>query len=457
MTRRQKAGRALRIRRIGLWVFGISGLCGSLLSVPASSPRMRAETLLERSFRVEGESEVWAELHARVPGARWGERGREAATLTLFLNGRYHQDVILFAGESSFRYSVHVGRVRPGTHTVRIVWNRRHSAPHVSSPILEDFVLHPVGRADPEFLPLAHSPILYARPNSIGMFSDIPLLMWYETVRRREALTIRYSVIFSNEDGGTETSALMARWGRATDIEWVYEVTLTVSGRILDARYQGPRHRTHRFRGRREDDHPLLLVVSDNNNFSDRGRSSLRFALRPLPFDSSEVAREELMDQHPWTYRIMAEELHREGKLGPTLRVGTQIPDPRRYMYIEIAADQRDAGLSLAVKLSGDRRWYTSDLGVASFTLERSGFLRTAIPLPEGATASEVERLLLRCDALTDPRTPRARELLARAECFVRDVRKVFFLDSEFRPGPPLPIRISPIRLRIGDMVEVWP
>ncbi len=455
--RRQQTGGMRWVRQIGLWVLGISGLGGLPSLVEASSLRVHAETLLERSFRVDVESEVWAELHARVPGAQWGERGREAATLTLFLNGRYHQDVILFAGESSFRYSVHLGRVRPGTHAVRVVWNRQHSAPQVLSPILEDLALHPVSRADSEFLPLAHSPILYARPNSIGRFTDIPLLMWYEVTRHREALTIRYSVIFSNEDGGTETSALMARWGRATDIEWVYEVTLTVAGRILDARYQGPRHRTRRFRGRREDDHPLLLVVSDNNNFSDRGRSSLRFALRPLPFDSSGVAREELMDRYPWTYRIMAEELRREGKLGPTLRVGAQIPDPRRYMYIEIVADQRDAGLSLAVKLSGDRRWYASDLGFAYFKLERSGFLRTAVPLPEGATASEVERLLLRCDALRDLRTPRAGELLARAECFVRDIRKVFFLDPEFRPDPPLPIRIRPIRLRIGDVVEVWP
>jgi len=227
--------------------------------------------------------------------------------------------------------------------------------------------------------------------------------MWYEVTRAPETLTIRYSVVFSNEDGGTETSALMARWGRATDIEWGYVVTLTPKGRVLDARYQGPRHRPRRFRGRREGDHPLLLVVSDNNNFSDRGRSPMRFALRPIPFDTSAVAREELMDRHPWTYRIMAEELKREGKLGPTVRIGECIPDPRRYVYIEVVADQRDAGLSLAVKLAGDRTWYTSDLGLAYFKLERSGFLRTAIPLPEDATASRIERLLLRCDALGPP------------------------------------------------------
>ncbi|GBC78671.1 hypothetical protein HRbin08_02167 [bacterium HR08] len=438
-----------------VWIVSAGGILG--LHARASAWDVPEEMLLERTFRVDAEAEVVAELRARSPEANWGEAGREAAVLTVLLNGRYHQDVVLFAGAESFRYALHLGRVRPGAHTVRVMWNRARSAPRVPAPVIEEFTLHLVSRADPEFLPLTHSPILYARPNTIGRFSDIPLLMWYEVTRAPETLTIRYSVIFSNEDGGTETSALMARWGRATDIEWVYAVTLTPTGRILDARYQGPRHRTRRFRGRREGDHPLLLVASDNNNFSDRGRSPMRFALRPIPFDTSAVAREELMDQYPWTYRIMAEELKREGKLGSTVRIGECIPDPRRYVYIEIAADQRDAGLSLAVKLAGGRMWYTSDLGLAYFKLERSGFLRTAIPLPEGATASQIERLLLRCDALGDPRPPRAEERFALAGCFVRNIRKVFLLDSEFRPGPSLPIRIDPIRLRIGDLVEVWP
>jgi len=439
-------------RLIRAWLLGIGGLL-----LPESLSRVHAQVLLERSFRVGVESEVLAELQARAPGASWSERGREAAVLTVWLDERSHHDVILFAGEASFRYSFHLGRVRPGTHKIRVLWNRARSAPRVSAPVVEDLALHPVSRADPEFLPLAHSPILYARPNSIGRFTDIPLLMWYEITRERETLTIRYSVIFSNEDGGTETNALMARWGRATDIEWVYEVTVTPEGRVLDAWYQGTRHRTRRFRGRREGDHPLLLVVSDNNNFSDRGRSPVRFALRPIPFDTSAVAREELMDQHPWTYRIMTEELQREGKVSATLRIGQSILDPRRYLYIEIMSEQRDASVSLAVKRTGDRKWYASDLGLTSFRLERSGFLRTTVPLPEGTTASQVERILLRCDALMDPRAQRADERWAQAGCFVRGLRKVFFLNSDFRPGPTLPVRVESIHLRAGEMMEIWP
>jgi hypothetical protein len=37
-------------------------------------------------------------------------------------------------------------------------------------------------------------------------------------------MDLQYSIIWSNEDGGTNTPQLMARWGRSTDIEWIYRV-----------------------------------------------------------------------------------------------------------------------------------------------------------------------------------------------------------------------------------------
>ena len=49
-------------------------------------------------------------------------------------------------------------------------------------------------------------------------------LMWYEMVPTPRGWQFRYSVIFSNEDGGTATDRLMATWGRTTDIEFVYGV-----------------------------------------------------------------------------------------------------------------------------------------------------------------------------------------------------------------------------------------
>lgn len=72
---------------------------------------------------------------------------------------------------------------------------------------------------------------------------------------------------FSNEDGGTQTTALMARWGRTTDIEWVYETRIGVEGET-SAIFQGADHKDTRFAGKLEADHPLMFVATVNNNFS---------------------------------------------------------------------------------------------------------------------------------------------------------------------------------------------
>jgi hypothetical protein len=83
----------------------------------------------------------------------------------------------------------------------------------------------------------------------------------------------RYTTIFTNEDGGTQTAALMARWGRATDIEWVYQVRMR-NGKIIEEIYQGVQHETKDFTGARAGgNHPLLAVASDNSTNSVGGIS----------------------------------------------------------------------------------------------------------------------------------------------------------------------------------------
>ncbi len=72
----------------------------------------------------------------------------------------------------------------------------------------------------------------------------------------------------------------MARWGRTTDIEWVYETRIGVEGET-SAIFQGANHKDTRFAGELEADHPLMFVTTVNNNFSDQGQSEMRFAPRP--------------------------------------------------------------------------------------------------------------------------------------------------------------------------------
>src|SRR5207248_4961239 len=102
---------------------------------------------------------------------------------------------------------------------------------------------------------LIHAPILYARPNTIGKFTDIPLITYCERLQEDGFPILQYTVIYSNEDAGTSTRALMARWGRTTDIEWVYKAFLSRNGTEHHATIQAASHKEIQFKGKREGMH----------------------------------------------------------------------------------------------------------------------------------------------------------------------------------------------------------
>jgi len=161
-----------------------------------------------------------------------------------------------------------------------------------------------------------HAPILYQRADTAGTENDIPLLLYCEWSAREQSLT--YTVIFSNEDGGTSTRDLMARWGRATDIEYVYKVWLGEDGSALRRQIQTRNHKDVDFTGPFEGDRPLLEPVTKNNMVAGaEKRAGRRFDFEPLLVDLSEHSREYVMDLKPETPRVMREELVREGKLRP--------------------------------------------------------------------------------------------------------------------------------------------
>ena len=131
--------------------------------------------------------------------------------------------------------------------------------------------------------------------------------MWYEVEPTARGTRYRYSVIFTNEDGGTPADRLMATWGRTTDIEYLYSVEVDRAGAILDEDMQGPKHEILPFRGRREARHPLLWVSTENNMVLDSGTTTVRYAPAPVAFPLRDVSREAVMDAHPWLYELAAQ------------------------------------------------------------------------------------------------------------------------------------------------------
>ena len=344
-----------------------------------------------------GGEEVALEIEARSPGASWGRKGSEAAALVVTVDGAYNQDVLLWAGDGFHAYRVLIGRLPKGRHKVSVALNGARSAAGARRAEVKALrpIVAPAGAR--HAFAVAHAPVLYARPNTFDHFTDIPLLMYYEILDEGADTVYRYTVVFTNEDGGTQTAALFARWGRGTDIEWVYEIRLR-GGEVVAETFQGVRHETKPFNGRRAGgDHPLLAVASDNNNFSDLACSAVRFAPLPAHARLDAATRESTMDALPAAYRVMTEELRREGRISDTPSDINTVADPREYLYVEAASEQDGAAVAFDVRVEGRSETFASDMGEPRLRVERSGYFRTAVRLPKNTPPGAVESVTARC------------------------------------------------------------
>jgi hypothetical protein len=388
----------------------------------------------EFTFTAVRPAEVIASITANCHQCAWHTEGREAAVLRLTLDDNYSQHLPLVSG-SHAEYRVFLGPVPAGRHRLQIEQDSEQSARGLppGAAYVEAVQFEQVAATRPDHDALSLAPFIYARANTIGRFTDVPVFMWYETEPAAAGMRYRYSVIFTNEDGGTPADRLMATWGRTTDIEYIYSVVVERSGRIVSDDYQGPEHDILRFRGAREGRHPLLRVVTDNNMVSDAGVGPVRYAPAPIYFPLEERSRESVMDAYPWLYSVMTLELVREGKIAEDAPPGKGlIPDPRRYVYVEACGEAGIAALAFAVQV-GDT-WHASDRGVPEYRFVRAGCFRGAVPLPAGIDLSSVRAL--RFQAFERPNPPGAGQpTTERPTARLTHINKVFMLDASYRPG----------------------
>jgi CheY-like chemotaxis protein len=381
-------------------------------------------------------SEVVAELDLRAPGTDWSQPGKEAALATVYVDGRAQQQIMLYAGEGQFAYTVFLGALAAGEHNVDV---RGPGVEFSGARFSED-------SSDV----IANAPVLYARANTIGKYSDIPLIVYCERLSENGMGFLQYTVIFSNEDGGTSTRALMARWGRTTDVEYVYRA---FPGR---ATIQAKDHKEVEFRGQRDGSHPLLMPITDNNMIGEADASiPIRYQITPILVDLAGHSREEVIDQHPIAYEVMAKELQREAKLRPFGMVdGEKVSDPLNYLYFEMKLAKRESFVATLVHLKGDPRWYSSHLGHADFAIRtwtrgsaesEGGFVRTTVELPPGTTPDQIAEIGFECIVPEKAGSDSA--------CRVEAVTKVFFLDRNYKPGSNVWTLPAPQEIAAG---QVW-
>ena len=328
-----------------------------------------------------------------------------ATALDIVVDGDVRTTILLFGKVGHGPYVALLHALPAGRHEITAQPSPYWAWPATASP--PALTAAPA----PDSIVIAHAPALWLRSDTIGVSTDLPLAMYAEDTRVNGTGVLRYTVIFSNEDGGTATPALLARWGRTTDIEMAYEEEWR-GGRIVGSRYQAPDHKVIEYAGTREGGHPSLVDATLNNVFLDRGRTAVRIMMVPTLVDLETATRESVMDKAPWIYRRMADELQEEGK-------SAVYGDVREYLYVDAKLTLSDGAVA-AVARGADGTWRSSDRGSRDLAVDRNGWVRIAIPHARGAT--DVGFVCYPAKATA-------------GRCRV-EIGRVLSLDDGYKPGP---------------------
>lgn len=365
-------------------------------------------------------NETIAHLDLSAPNTDWETKGREAIVADIEVDGKTQQQLMLYAGARRQRYSVFLGNLPPGDHkvTVKAKGIVEHSITTEQAPAWAAF-----------------APVLFERQNAIGKFTDIPLLTYVEELSEANQKILQYTVIFSNEDGGTSTRSLMARWGRTTDIEYVYRAYLKPDGTLDKAIIQSRGHKDIEFKGPFFGTHPMLMPVTDNNMVAGEGPSAVRYQPAPVLADLTQASRETVMDANPITWLVMTSELVRESKLRPYgVERGEDISDPRNYLYVEAKVEPGKAAVAFVV-LHRNGQYYYSHKGRTRDAIERPGYVRSTIEFPPNTTQADLKSINALCVYL--PKSP------SDVSCGPTEFKSLFFLTPDKLPGPAFQLPIG--------------
>ena len=424
-------------------------------------------------YQVEESNEFLLTLTASS-NTNWSLQNSESATLVVAVDGdwqNYNQDIVLYAGNANHEYYVSLGYLSEGEHTIEFKFDYNKSSIGAESVYIESVDIVDIASVsnptdiendniDPDVF--LHSPILYGRDLlswNESTYTDIPIIMFYSMNEYDNCFKeIEYHIIFSNEDSrvGLGLADLMFNYGRTTDIEWVYRVTLDCDGEIIDEQFQGASHTTLPFSGNKIDKHPVLKNATLNCNFTDSEISDYKFFLAPI-IQNAFGTRQMVMDENSWSYRIMGEELINENRYENIPNPETlELSDIRNYIYIEYLAtafNPLSHTLDLAIKFHGDCNIYLHNHNSDFFqsyvsmfnTVPRSS--RTSIELMNNFNVNDIEALgfILNIDE---------NQTLLSVNVNILDILKLFYLDNNYIPTD-IPIAFSPINIT-NDNREAW-
>jgi hypothetical protein len=403
---------------------------------PSGPVRLEAGDVFERAFTLAESGEAWTTLTLSAPGTSWLQPG--PAVVSLDVDGRDRQEIILAAGAEPIAYHRLLGSLSRGPHRLRLEIHRGLNAPHAREVIVAGVRTECIEDTDRDARVWRHAPVIHYRALNgplDSLTTDTPLLLFSRTGASGGTTSIEYHAVFSHEDGGTDLTGLLARWGHTVDIEWAFRVAFDDAGRVMAEEFQGTGHSILRFRGARAmGAHPVLQVATVNGTFTDTPTCPYRLALAPVCAQPDEEPREGVLQQFPWIYRVSALEVLRQVPLEVPSSPDSQAPtDLRSYLFLQW---KRRSGPAAPLEASArvGSLWHHSAWGRLALTFDEPDAECTAVKVPAGTTEADITGVALRVLA---PLRQSIEVALVRA----------FFLDADYRPRPSF---IPPAVYRLG-------
>jgi hypothetical protein len=384
LTVRVRAGTAPRLT-------AADAVTGPALPAPATPAPARS---------VRGQGVI--EVTLAAPGTSWGYAGHRAVVVDVSVDGGPSQNIVCFAGSSPFTYAGFTGTLGTGDHSVTVAVDPTLSQTGSLRPTvrLVHLQLMVVTPSNPRYAEVADAPVVYGRADTAR--DDTPLLTYADSQPGHGGVrSIAYTTIWSKEAAGTSFIPFLewGEWGRMTDITGTVVAQVDAAGTISSETYDSCGckgtaatenavsliEKEVPFSGAYfQGTHAVVRNASGNDYQAPTGTTPFRIQQVPVPGPAPGASRASVMDAHPWTYLVSAQECSRWYTDFAASPSSPQIGDARQYAIVDLGAQVHDVrATAVAIRLQGASRWYLSDLG-SGYPLHDGGHGRTAVKLPMG-------------------------------------------------------------------------
>ena len=283
---------------------------------------------LLQSQQVEGSGENPTILHIDAqapPGAAWGNTdGNNTGIVSVYVDGEYYADATILS-ENPEGVDVNLGALGDGPHTIELRDSTAVGTGSDASVSEVEMSTRQLDVNDPQehdaALAALYAPTVHLQDNSQAG-NNVPLLTSAQ-VRHNEdgTTTISYSVLYSNEDGGDgeDPGRLNGKWGRNTDDESVFSVTIDDhSGDVVDFDSKSLGGGASNWE---VDEHgrPVVTIVNGHNQYgwaSDHPHRAQNRAFSGAPIVTGDKNTISLMNAHDWTWQVATSEMRREDEIG---------------------------------------------------------------------------------------------------------------------------------------------